>query len=84
MNNLNDPSTETADITYQIGSPNSENVSKNTDQTKLAPVILTKTFQAEEVAKDDTNALDNLSEDVRAGFRELDARAEMEIDRGIV
>ena len=84
MNNLNDPSTKTPDIAFQIGSANSENVSENTDQTKLAPVILTKTYQAEEEMSDEADALDNLSEDVRLGFRELDAHAEMELDRGIV
>ena len=52
---------------------------------KSSTVSLTKEIENQEEPEsvDETDALNGLSEDVRLAFRELDARAEMEITRSV-
>ncbi|HLM60075.1 MAG TPA: hypothetical protein VK308_04675 [Pyrinomonadaceae bacterium] len=85
MNNLTDPIGDTEDLASRIGSANLEHVSEDTGEEKAAPVVLTRTYQVEDEAEeDDGDALDGLSDDVRAAFREFEDRAEKEISRGVI
>jgi len=86
MNNLTDPLGDAEDVASRIGSADSENVAEDAEKSSLPPVILTRTYQVEDETEDDDDgdALDGLSEDVRAAYRELDDRAEMEISRSVI
>jgi hypothetical protein len=85
MNNLTGPLDDTEDIASRIGPANLENVSEGTGEEKAAPVVLTRTYHLEaEEENGDNDALNGLSEHVRAAFRELEDRAEKEISRCII
>jgi hypothetical protein len=58
---------------------------KDAEQTENSPVILSKEIEdeSETDSETDADALDGLSDDVRAAHRELEARAEMEVSRSI-
>ena len=61
------------------------NSDEDAGQTENSSVILSKEIEDESAAdsKAEADALDGLSDDVRAAHRELKARAEMEVSRSI-
>lgn len=81
MKNQPEYLTDKEDIASQMQMAESEDTEA---QAESSPVILTKEIENQKESESvDDSALDSLSEDVRLAFRELDARAEMEITRSV-
>lgn len=58
-------------------------IEETVEQSENSDLVLTKEIETQTESVDDSDALDGLSDDVRLAFRELDARAEMEITRSV-
>ena len=82
MDNQPEYLTDKDDIASHVRMAESEETAA---QPESSTVVLTKEIEnpAQIQSVDDSDALDGLSDDVRLAFRELNARAEMEITRSV-
>ena len=58
-------------------------IEETVEQSENSDLVLTIEIETPPESVDESDALDSLSDDVRSAFRELDARAEIEITRSV-